>query len=151
MVPQPVQEAVDAGNPEEVTRLLTPLPDGMSKSGQKKLIKQAQIVAKRLAQGKSAQPSVQAAASKKSEKPAAEAAAPAPPVSAAAGAGVVAGADEQAVIGDILAAMESLALPEETLRVLSEQRAALCHAIAPQINAMRNSAYAEGFTARCVP
>ena len=133
--------------------MLTPMPEGMSKTLQKKLIKNAQIAAKRVSQGKSAQsqgPAVsKAAVSAAKEKeasatPAARGAASNSPCAA----GSVAGADEQAVVAGILSAMESLSLPEETLRVLHEKQAVLCSAISPQINTLRNNAYTDGFTAR---
>ena len=150
-VPPNIQAAVDSGDVEEAKRLLTPMPEGMSKAMHKKLIKNAEIAAKRVAKGKSAQsqgPAVSKCAvnaAKASAAPGAgAAAAPAPPSAA----GMVAGADEQAVVAGILTAIESLALPEETLCVLREQQAALCNAIAPQINTLRNNAYTDGFTAR---
>ena len=44
---RPTGTAIDAGDADRVTALLTPMPEGMSKSMMKKLVKQAQIAAKR--------------------------------------------------------------------------------------------------------
>merc|ERR1712087_582225 len=59
-LPDGIQAAIDAGEPDEVQRLLTPVPEGMSKALQKKLIKQADIKKKSLAKGKGP-PAIQSA------------------------------------------------------------------------------------------
>ena len=150
-MPAEVQSAIDAGDADRVTALLTPMPEGMSKSMMKKLVKQAQIAAKRLAQGKSAQAAAlpPAGGKPKGEAKGGSKGESGPPAAALKpAAGTVAGVEEQAIVADLLAAVGGLALPEEAQRALQDQRAALCSAIAPRVNAIRNDAYAQGFTAR---
>eukprot|EP00316_Scyphosphaera_apsteinii_P021614 CAMPEP_0119310542 /NCGR_PEP_ID=MMETSP1333-20130426/19627_1 /TAXON_ID=418940 /ORGANISM="Scyphosphaera apsteinii, Strain RCC1455" /LENGTH=170 /DNA_ID=CAMNT_0007314741 /DNA_START=88 /DNA_END=600 /DNA_ORIENTATION=+ len=161
-LPEGVQAAIDAGDPDEVQRLLTPVPEGMSKAVQKKLIKQADIKKKALAKGKgtSATQSPAAAA-----KPAATTAkqpdtlaesppAPAPgTVSSQIGAKALSATtsallmneDEEALVADFLA---SIKLPDEAMAALRQQQHALCMAIGPRLNALQNRAYAQGFHAR---
>ena len=146
-MPPEVQSAIDAGDADRVTALLTPLPDGMSKSQQKKLVKQAQIAGKRLAQGKPAHAaSLPSAGAKPKAEAKGDGGAHADVIKPAAG--TVAGVEEQAIIADLLAAIGGLVLPDGAASALQGQRAALCSAIAPRVNAIRNDAYAQGFTAR---
>jgi len=152
VTPPAVQAAIDAGDSAEVTKLLTPLPEGMSKALFKKLVKLADINAKKLSQGKStapaaaAKPAAPKAAAAASAAPAGAAAAPMGAASQTMGGG--AGIHGDALVTDMLARIESLGFPAEVLATLQQQREAISEAMAPRLNAMRNTAYAQGFTAR---
>jgi len=122
--------------------------EGLSKSLQKKCIKNAEIAAKKLAKGGSATAPAVKTWEKKSVGGggAADAKGPTapPPPPAPTGAGVV-GSAEREVIGDLLAAIESMGLPSEAMATLRENEAVLGQAITPQMNALRNASYASGF------
>ena len=150
-IPADIQAAVDAGQVEEVNRLLTSTSVELSKSLKKKLIKNAEIAAKKLAKGPTPvapQAKVKVATADDDEK-AADARVPTVPPSVPTGAseGVI-GAAEGAIVNELLAAIESLGLPRDAMATLREKETALGLAIAPQVSAMRNAAYAAGFSAR---
>mmetsp|Transcript_7841 Transcript_7841/g.15972 ORF Transcript_7841/g.15972 Transcript_7841/m.15972 type:complete len:160 (-) Transcript_7841:224-703(-) len=149
-VPAEIQAAVDAGQVDEVKRLLTEVKtEDFSKSLQKKLIKNAEIAAKKLAKGgtaAAAAPTWGKAAKAKGES-SMPAAPPPVPTGASAGSGIT-GATEQALVDDLLACVESLSLPADAVATLQSHREALALALAPQVSALRNSAYAAGFTAK---
>eukprot|EP00965_Chrysotila_dentata_P044648 1483711-Pleurochrysis_carterae.AAC.2 len=152
-VPAEVQAAVDAGDAESVQRLLTPLPDGWSKTFQKKLVKQAEINAKKASKGSGA-PKQSASAPKATSQGGSEAASSTTAVKAPGGAAAGSAASaptgptgiaEQALVADVLECLRSLAIPAEALQALQGQEALLCQAIAPRLNAIRNQSYALGF------
>jgi hypothetical protein len=150
-VPPEIQAAVDAGNVEETTKLLAKAPEDMSKSLKKKLLKNAEIAAKKLAKGggAAAAPSKPAADAGKAAKQTPAAAAPTPPPAAPTGSseGVV-GDAERELVAELLACIEGLALPAEAMAKLRAHESDLGLAITPQLNAMRNLAYTAGFAAR---
>lgn len=140
-----------AGQSAEVTKLLTPLPDGMSKAFMKKLVKQADVNAKKLSQGKTTQSPGAPSADKSAKAPqlAAKAAETAPGAAGSASAFSSGGnAEGDAIVADILARAEALGISAETLATLQTQREALSEAIAPRLNAIRNRCYVQGFNAR---
>jgi hypothetical protein len=157
-----VQDAINAGQSAEVVSLLTPLPEGMSKALMKKLVKQAEVNGKKLNQGKvvaaqAAQPSsvpTEAATTAELSELTAAATTAAPAAarpSAAAVASAVGGVgdnDSDAIVADIVACVEALGLPAEALVTLQSRHKVLSELISPRLNAMRNRAYAQGFTAR---
>ena len=152
-MPPELQAAVDAGNADEVKKLAATVPN-LSKAQQKKLIKQADITAKKLAKGGSAAASAKPAAAKPAAaaakpaaaKPAAAAAAAAPPPLPTGGG--VASASERALVSDMLAAIAALELPADAMATLRSHEAELAAAIAPRLNALQNANYASGFAAR---
>ena len=155
-MPPEIQAAADAGDLDAVTKLLISAPADMSKSTKKKLLKQAEIMAKKLAKGGAApkpRPTGAPAAPKKVAAAAAAAAAAAPtptPTGSAApqsSAGGVVGDAERAIVEDVLACLEGLAVPADTLELLKSHRAAIGLAIRPGVNASRNEAYTSGFGA----
>ena len=148
-IPADIQAAVDAGQVEEVNRLLTSTPVELSKSLKKKLIKNAEIAAKKLAKGPAPvapQAKGKVATADDDEKPSG-ARVPTVPPSVPASEGVI-GAAEGAIVNELLAAIESFGLPRDAMATLREKETALGLAIAPQVSAMRNAAYAAGFSAR---
>jgi hypothetical protein len=150
-IPADIQAAVDAGQVEEVNRLLTSTPVELSKSLKKKLIKNAEIAAKKLAKGPAPvapQAKGKVATADDDEKPAGARVPTVPPsVPTGASEGVI-GAAEGAIVNELLAAIESFGLPSDAMATLREKETALGLAIAPQVSAMRNAAYAAGFCAR---
>jgi hypothetical protein len=128
----------------------------------KKLVKQAEVNGKKLSQGKpvaaqaaqaSSQPTAAAMTTASNEPPAATmtAAPAAARPSAPAGAstmGGVSNVDSDAIVADIVACIEALGLPAEALATLQSRQGLLSDSISPRLNAMRNRAYAQGFTAR---
>ena len=149
-VPAAVQAAVDAGDPEEVQRLLSGGAAGaLSKSAQKKLVKSAEIAKKRKAQGKPAQPAA-AAAAPKAAVAAAAAAAAAAPVAAPAAPSSATTCNEDQVVGELLRCVRALGLPEigdDAMRALDARSGEIGAAVAPRLNALRNRAYTLGFSA----
>ena len=157
-VPDDVQRAIDEGLKDEVEKLLATPPEGMSKALKKKLIKQAEINAKKLE--KSAGKPAVAAPPPSAKKAAAAAAAAAAPGAAAASqlpaapppasSAMPVGASERAIVELLLERMQTLGLPAEAINSCREHQAALGLAIAPQLNTLRNEAYVTGFNARTV-
>jgi|TARA_B100000524_G_scaffold29945_1_gene14895 hypothetical protein len=153
-VPADVNAAIDAGDAQAVQKLLTPLPGGCSKALYKKLVKSAEVQAKKLAKGGGAAATPKAdaksTAAASAPKPSAakpSAAASAPPADVPPPAGT-SRAEESLIVADLLTCMRSLALPREVLAALEGQHAVLCQSIAPALNGVRNQAYAEGFAAK---
>lgn len=154
-VPAEIQTAIDAGQVEEVRKLLADVKiEGMSKSLQKKLLKNAEIAAKKLAKGgpAAAPAPKQGDAGKAAQKavgsqqlPAAPP--PAVPVPTGGGSGTV-GANEAALVEEFLACAAALSLPAEAVAQLQAHKATLATAISPQVAALRNKAYAAGFSVR---
>ena len=150
-VPPEIQAAVDAGNVEAVTKLLESAPADMSKALKKKLLKNADIMAKKIAKGGGSAPP-----SKPQGKPAASGeappkgstmpTAPPPPAPTGTGEGVV-GAAEMGIVADLMQTIESLGLSEDAMAKLRANQASLGLAISPQVSALRNHAYTAGFTA----
>ena len=153
-VPPEILAAVEAGNVEEVSKLLAKAPESMSKNEKKKLEKTAQINAKKLAKGGAVKPAAEKPAAAGGAAPASPPTAPMkamsikptgpPPVSSEEG---VAGAAEMELVAAMLGRAESLSLPAEALATLRENMAALALAVSPAVNALRNDAYTTGFTA----
>ena len=126
--------------------------ENVSKSVQKKLIKNAENSAKKLAKGGPAAPpkpaeGKAAKAGGNSGAPSLPTAPPATPTGAATRSGV-AGAAEEALVHEFLACVETLSLPADAIATLQSNRDALALALAPQVSALRNSAYAAGFIAK---
>lgn len=161
VTPPAVQAAINAGQAAEVVILLTPLPEGMSKALMKKLVKQAEVNGKKLSQGKtvvaqaaqaSSEPTAAAPTAAPSKPTVAVTAAPAAarplaPAVAPAMSGV-GDIDSDAIVADIVACIEGLGLPAEAIATLHGRQGVLSNTISPRLNAMRNRAYAQGFTAR---
>jgi len=155
-VPAELQAAVDGGNVELVKEMLKTPPAGMSKALVKKLIKNSEIAAKKLEKSASkgtrpataptpAAPKAKVTpAGTGSSAPAAGAAAP----KAAAAISTGHSTAEDVIVADLLACLKALDMPEGVLARIEEQRGSLRGAIAPRVNALRNSAYAQGFTAK---
>ena len=124
---------------------------GFSKSLKKKLLKDAQIAAKKAAKGGGAAPAAPAApaAKEKPSKPASpDKKATAPPAPVPTGSGVgIAGRAERDIVADLLASIEALKLPAEALSILKANEDALAKALQPTVNGLRNDAYAAGFGA----
>ena len=159
-LPPELVAAIDAGNVEEVTKLLAAAPETMSKAQKKKAQKNAEINAKKIAKGGVAAVTTKmAAASTASPPPVAASSATAPaaaakkpaaaaaPVPTGAGMGVVAGAAELELVEAMLACAGTLALPADALAQLRDNAGTLALSIAPLVNAQRNDAYAMGFGA----
>ena len=155
-MPEDVQRAVDAGQKDEVEKLLANPPEGMSKALKKKLIKQAEINAKKMEKS-AAKPAAPAPAPSAKKAAAAAAAAAAPGAAAAsqlpaapppAASSMPVGASELAIVELLLERMQTLGLPTEAISSCREHQAALGLAIAPQLNTLRNEAYVTGFNAR---
>lgn len=137
--------------------MLEKVPDTWSKALKKKLQKEAQIAAKKIAKGgappaakpageaKTAAKPEAAATEKKKPAPAVAAAAPAVPTGSGPTQGVV-GSSEGAIVAQLLACAESLALPADAIATLRANEATLAIAIQPRVNALRNEAYALGFS-----
>jgi hypothetical protein len=147
-----VKAAVSSGNKDEVTRLLQDKGcDGLSKSLKKKLIKDAEINAKKIAKGGGGgAPAQQTApsAEKVNKKGKVAVGPPASaPIAPAASSGGPTGAAERALVTDLLGCIESLALPEGAMAALRANEAALASSIAPQVATLRNQAYSAGFVA----
>lgn len=144
---------MDAGDVDKVKELLKTPPEGMSKALQKKLIKNSEIAQKKLQKaaekaekGGAAAPPPAAQEKKRPES------APAKSASTAAPAPVVALATghqtpQDTIVADLLEFLKSR-VPDETLAELSKLKSEMSGAITPQVNALRNAAYTEGFTAR---
>jgi len=141
VTPPEVVAAIEAGDAEQVKALLTPAPEGLSKSVLKKLVKQAEINKKKLDQGKAVVAPQAPAAAKPAPSP--PPAAATPPVAAAGGGS----ADNESLVAALLAQIETLGLPADAMATLQQQRTALADAIAPHVNAMRNRHYVQGFNA----
>ena len=140
---------MDAGDVGKVTTLLETAPADISKSLKKKLIKNAEIAAKKAAKGTPPAQPVKTATEK--TKPAAAAAAEmpptAPPATPTGSSDGVVGTAESAIVGELLQAIEALGIPDETMAKLRQNQAALGLSIAPQVSSLRNATYAEGFDA----
>ena len=159
-IPANLQAASDGGDVDKVTELLAALnkdsPEhGLSKSQQKKLLKDAQIAQKKLAKGGGAAPKPQAAAgggaaaASAQPPPAPTPSVPAPPPPAPTGSGEgLAGADERELVMELLAAIEGLGLPADAMAKLRSHEAHLASALSPSVSAMRNAAYTAGFGAK---
>ena len=52
------------------------------------------------------------------------------------------------IVADLLACLKALEVPEGVLASIEAQRGSLRGAIAPRVTALRNSAYAQGFSAK---
>ena len=145
-IPPELQTAVDTGNVDQVTSLLAAAaPETYSKSLKKKLLKNAEIAAKKLAKSGAAA-AKPPAATKKAAAPAESAAAkPRPAVQQSSGG--VAGDIETELVAAMLACAESLSLSDDAVAKLRGNTAALALSLAPQVSAMRNEAYALGFNA----
>lgn len=154
-IPAELQAAVDGGNVELVKEMLKTPPEGMSKSLVKKLIKNSEIAAKKLATAaaKGTRPATAPtpAAPKAKATPAgtgssaAAAGAAAPPAATISTGHTTA---EDVIVADLLACLKALDVPEGVLASIEAQRASLRGAIAPRVTALRNSAYAQGFSAK---
>ena len=145
-VPAALQAAVDAGDVDKVKEMLKTPPEGMSKALQKKLIKNSEIAQKKAAKGGAAAPPPAAQEKKRPESApakAASAAAPAPVVALATGHET----PQDTIVADLLEFLKSR-VPDGTLAELSKLKSEMSSAITPQVNALRNAAYTEGFTAR---
>ncbi len=147
-IPADIQAAVDAGKIDELNKLLGAAPAEMSKSLKKKLIKNAEIAAKKLAKGPAPAAPPKAPATEKLAKHTGDQVPTAPPSVPTGSSDGVVGTAEGAIVAELLAAIESLGLPADTVATLRENETALGQAIAPQVSAMRNTAYAAGFSAR---
>ena len=129
-------------------------PDhGMSKSLQKKLIKDAQIAQKKLAKGGGAAAantqSSGAQRSTESTKATKGASLPSPPLPAPTGSSEgIAGSNENELVSDFIAALEALGVAQDAVNAVRAHQGALAVAISPSVNAMRNDAYTAGFGAR---
>jgi hypothetical protein len=156
-IPPELQAAIDAGKEDEVKDMLAKVPDTWSKSLKKKLQKDAQIAAKKIAKGgapakKPAEGSAATGAAAPASKPAA-AGAPGKATAAAAvptggrvsSAEGVVGASERTLVSELLACAESLGLSGDAMTKLREGEAALALSIAPTVNALRNEAYTLGY------
>ena len=55
---------------------------------------------------------------------------------------------EDVIVADLLACLKALEVPEGVLASIEAQRGSLRGAIAPRVTALRNSAYAQGFSAK---
>jgi hypothetical protein len=154
-VPAELQAAVDGGNVELVKEMLKTPPAGMSKALVKKLIKNSEIAAKKLE--KSAAKGTRPATAPTPAAPKAKAT-PAGTGSSAAAAGAAAppaaaistghSTAEDVIVADLLACLKALDMPEGVLARIEAERGSLRGAIAPRVNALRNSAYAQGFSAK---
>ena len=154
-IPAELQAAVDGGNVELVKEMLKTPPAGMSKALVKKLIKNSDIAAKKLE--KSAAKGTRPATAPTPAAPKAKAT-PAGTGSSAAAAGVAAPpaaaistghtTAEDVIVADLLACLKALDMPEGVLARVEAQRGSLRAAIMPRVNALRNSAYAQGFSAK---
>ena len=154
-IPAELQVAVDGGNVELVKEMLKTPPEGMSKSLVKKLIKNSEIAAKKLATAaaKGTRPATAPtpAAPKAKATPAgtgssaAAAGAAAPPAATISTGHTTA---EDVIVADLLACLKALDVPEGVLASIEAQRGSLRGAIAPRVTALRNSAYAQGFSAK---
>ena len=155
-VPAELQAAVDGGNVELVKEMLKTPPAGMSKALVKKLIKNSDIAAKKLE--KSAAKGTRPATAPTPAAPKAKAT-PAGTGSSAAAAGAAApkaaaaistghSTAEDVIVADLLACLKALDMPEGVLARVEAQRGSLRAAIMPRVNALRNSAYAQGFSAK---
>ena len=153
-IPAELQAAVDGGNVELVKEMLKTPPEGMSKSLVKKLIKNSEIAAKKLAttaaKGRPATAPTPAAPKAKATpagtgSSAAAAGAAAPPAAAISTGHTTA---EDVIVADLLACLKALEVPEGVLASIEAQRGSLRGAIAPRVTALRNSAYAQGFSAK---
>ena len=147
---------MDGGNVELVKEMLKTPPAGMSKALQKKCIKNSEIAAKKLE--KVATKATRPSTAPTPAAPKAKAA----PTGAGAGCSPAAGVaappataistrhstPEDVIVADLLACLKALDMPEEMLTRIEGQRGSLRGAIAPRVNALRNSAYAQGFTAK---
>jgi hypothetical protein len=159
-IPPEILAAVSAGDVELTTKLLASAPESMSKAQKKKLQKNAEIAAKKIAKGGAAAPSPKPAtadASSAGAAPAKEAAPakaaakvekakPPPPVPTGSDEGV-AGANELELVTALLATAESLGLAEDALAKLRGNQAMLALSLSPYVCALRNEAYATGFNA----
>ena len=155
-VPAELQAAVDGGNVELVKEMLKTPPAGMSKALVKKLIKNSDIAAKKLE--KSAAKGTRPATAPTPAAPKAKAT-PAGTGSSAAAAGAAApkaaaaistghSTAEDVIVADLLACLKALDMPEGVLARVEAERGSLRAAIMPRVNALRNSAYAQGFSAK---
>lgn len=152
-IPPELQAAIDNGQEEEVKKLLDKAPDTWSKSLKKKLLKDVQIIAKKIAKGGAPPPPKPAAAGSAppgASKGAAAPASAAPKIAAPTGAGTaegVVGSAEAVLVADLVACASSLGLSEDSIAKLRASEAALALSIAPRVNALRNEAYSRGFMA----
>ena len=148
VVPAEILAAVEAGDVDLTAKLLAALPaDAISKAQKKKMEKNAQIQQKKLAKGGGAAPAKPADAAPKAakaEKAAAKVATPAAPPPSKEG---IAGATELELVNAMLERAALLALPDDAVAKLRENAAALALSISPGVTALRNEAYATGFTA----
>ena len=119
-----------------------------------KLIKNSEIAAKKLAtaaaKGRPATAPTPAAPKAKATpagtgSSAAAAGAAAPPAAAISTGHTTA---EDVIVADLLACLKALEVPEGVLASIEAQRGSLRGAIAPRVTALRNSAYAQGFSAK---
>ena len=154
-VPADIQAAIDAGDVEMTTKLLTSAPESTSKSLKKKLIKNAEITAKKLASGKKPPASSTAALAVSTDVPTTSqtpraklpAMLPPPPIPSGSDGGMV-GSMESELITDLLACIDFLGLPDDAVSTLHAHKATLAMALQPRVNAIRNDAYTAGFGAR---
>ena len=152
-MPPEIQAAVDAGNVEETTKLLATAPESMSKALKKKLLKNAEIAAKKLAKGgvpaapKPAAAAKGAAPATDAKPAAASKAAPAPVAAVQRSDQGIAGSDELELVTALLASAEALGLADDAVAKLRDNTAALALSISPHVGALRNAAYSSGFTA----
>ena len=157
-IPPELQAAIDAGKEDEVKDMLAKVPDTWSKSLKKKLQKDAQITAKKIAKGgaPAKKPAEGGAATGAAAAPASKPAAAGAPGKATAAAAVptggrvssaggVVGASERTLVSELLACAESLGLSGDAMAKLREGEAALALSIAPTVNAQRNEAYTLGY------
>ena len=153
VIPEELQAAVDAGEEEKVKQYLAdekahPELANFSKSLKKKLLKDVQIAAKKIAKGGAPKPAAKPNSPPATGKPSAEAkpsAAPAAPAGSGVGA---AGAIESRLVADFLAAIDTLSLSPETVAALKAKETAIAKAMQPAVNALRNEAYTAGFCAQ---
>jgi hypothetical protein len=153
-IPADIQAAIDAGNVDEVTKLVASTPAELSKAQKKKCIKNAEIAAKKLAKGGGAAPPKpagdappKAAKAKPGAAPPAPTAAGLPPVPTGGGQGL-AGASEGELVAALLAHIEGLGLSADAVATLRANEAELASALSPIVAAQRNAAYTAGFGAR---
>ena len=154
-MPADIQAAIDAGDVQMTTKLLSSALESMSKSLKKKLIKNAEITAKKLASGKkppansTAAPAVSTDVPTTSQTPRAKlpCTLPPPPIPSSSAGGAV-GSMESILITDLLACIDSLDLPDDAVSKLRAHEATLAMALQPRVNAIRNAAYTAGFSAR---
>ena len=157
-VPPELQLASNSGDVDKVTEMLLAFnkeqPDhGMSKSLQKKLIKDAQIAQKKLSKagGEWASNPKNAGAYDRAvaaSEPAGRILPPPPPPAPTGSREGIAGSSECELVAEFIAALEAFGLTQEAMETVRAHQGALAIAISPTVNAMRNDAYTAGFGAR---